>query len=524
MMHYIDAALNKITMYRLALYELIFLILAAMVLGFFNLIPYNPLYIAYSTVVIFVVAWIVNKIFAYFFDAPSNPESTYITALILVLLITPPAVLGDFQFLALAGWAAAISVASKYIFAINQKHIFNPAAFGIAATALILGMSATWWVGTLWMLPFVAVGGFLLARKIRRLDMVVSFGAMLVATIVVLGISDGAGGVVHVLQESLLYSPAVFLATVMLTEPLTTPPTQFLQVMYAALVGFLFAPEVHFGTFYFTPELALLTGNIFSYIVSSKQKLLLSLKERIQLSPDTFEFVFASDRKLQFTPGQYLEWTLPHDPSRTQGKGIDSRGIRRYFTIASTPKATEKGEVRMGVKFYDPSSSFKKNLMNLPRGGHIVASQLAGDFVLPRDKKKKLVFIAGGIGITPFRSMIEHLLESKDPKERARDIILLYSNKTIKDVAYVELLDRAERELGIETLPIFSSQTPEMLKTGEFPTTINEHMIMTDIPDYENRIYYLSGPRGMVEAFSDLLRDLGIPRSHVKKDFFPGFA
>ncbi len=340
MINLIDDFLNKITMYKLVLYELIFLLVVAGILGIFHLVPYSPMYIAYSVAIIFIVAWIVNMIFAYFFEAPSNPESTYITALILALIVTPPQAFGDFQFLALAGWAAAWSVASKYIFAIKQKHLFNPAAMGVAITALFLNQGASWWVGTLWMLPFVLIGGALVARKIRRFDMIFAFGAALVATIITLSIGEGSG-VLHIIQESLLYSPAVFFGTVMLTEPLTTPPTRFLRVWYAILVGFMFAPEVHIGSFYFTPELALLAGNLFAYAVSPKVKLLLSLKDRITLSPDTYEFVFSSDRKLKFAAGQYLEWTLAHAKS-------DNRGIRRYFTIASSPNDPD---IRVGVKF-----------------------------------------------------------------------------------------------------------------------------------------------------------------------------
>jgi ferredoxin-NADP reductase len=507
-MKFIDDILNKITMYKLVVYELLGLLIIAGILGAFKLVPYSPQYIAYSVAIIFIIAWTVNKIFAYFFAAPSNPESTYITALILALIIAPPAAYGDFSYFALAGWATVWAIASKYIFAIREKHIFNPAAFGVAVTALFLNQSATWWVGTLWMLPFVAVGGFLIARKTRRLDMVVAFGAALVGTILVLGFTQG--GVLHVLQESLLYAPAVFFGTVMLTEPLTTPPTRFLRIWYAIIVGFLFAPEVHIGSFYFTPELALLAGNLFAYAVSPKLRLLLSLKDRITLAPDTYEFVFSSNRKLKFEAGQYLEWTLPHEKA-------DGRGIRRYFTIASSPTDPD---IRVGVKFYKPSSTFKDKLLALKRGDTIVASQVAGDFTLPENKKKKLVFIAGGIGITPFRSMIEYMIEKKEK----RDIILLYSNKTVEDVAYAELLDRAERELGIETLPIISNQTPEMLARGDFPTTIDQHLIRSQIPDYEDRIFYISGPHGMIEAFSTLLRQLGVPRIHIHKDFFPGFA
>ena len=509
MMRFTDNILNTITMYKLVLYELLFLLVVAAVLGVFGLVPYGPLMLAYGAVLLFVTSCVMNWIFAYFFAAPTNPESTYITALILALIITPPTGFFDPSYFALAGWAAAWSVASKYIFSIRKKHIFNPAAVGVAIPALFLGQAASWWVGTPWMLPAVAVGGFLVARKIRRLDMVGAFIASAIASVVLLS-SGGAAGILHSAQQALLYAPLLFLGTVMLTEPMTTPPTRFWRLWYAVLVGFLFAPQVHIGSFYFTPELALLAGNILVYVVSPKVKLLLRLKNRIKLSPDTYEFVFETKQKLKFSAGQYLEWTLAHAHA-------DSRGIRRYFTIASSPLDPD---FRIGVKFYDHASTFKKSLLSMKKGDPIVASQLAGDFTLPQDTKKKLVFIAGGIGVTPFRSMLEYLLEKKE----RRDIILLYSNKTTEDAAYVELLDRAERELGIQTLPIFTNQTPAQAQESGYPYTIDAALIQSCIPDYASRTFYLSGPSGMVHVYGDLLRTVGVARNRIKKDFFPGFA
>jgi ferredoxin-NADP reductase len=509
MMRFIDNILNKITMYRLVTYELLFLVLAAMGLSVFGVLSYSPLLILYSVLVIGALALAVNTIFAYAFDAPSNPESNYITILILALIISPPTAFVDIHFFILAGWATAWAIASKYIFAFQQKHFFNPAAFGVAVTALFLHQTASWWVGTLWMLPFVAVGGFLVARKIHRFDMVLAFGAVVALTIIALSLGV-ATGPWRTLQEAFLYAPVIFLGTVMLTEPMTTPPTRFLRICYAALVGFLFAPEIHFGSFYFTPELALLVGNIFVFIVSPKTKLLLTLKDRIQLAPDTFEFVFSSPRKLAFRAGQYLEWTLPHARA-------DARGIRRYFTIASSPTDPD---FRLGVKFYEKGSTFKKKLLTLAVGDGIIASQLAGDFVLPSNPKKKLVFIAGGIGITPFRSMLQYLLDTGEK----RDIALIYTNKTIEDTAYVDILDRADRELGVRVLPIFSNQSPEDKASNRFASRIDQQFIRRQIPDYKERMFYLSGPRGMVTSFSDQLQQIGIPHGHIKKDFFPGFA
>jgi ferredoxin-NADP reductase len=297
----------------------------------------------------------------------------------------------------------------------------------------------------------------------------------------------------------------------MLTEPMTTPPTRFLRIWYAILVGFLFAPEVHIGSFYFTPELALLAGNVFVYIVSPKAKLLLTLVDRIKLSPDTYEFVFSTPRTIAFQAGQYLEWTLPHAQA-------DARGIRRYFTIASSPK---DHNFRLGVKFYEPSSSYKRHLLSLRKGDtSMIASQLAGDFVLPRDQKKKMVFIAGGIGITPFKSMLQYLLDTG----QKRDIVLIYSNRTIEDTAYVDILDRADRELDIRISPIFSNQTPEEQARNGFPSRIDQQLILKEIPDYKDRLFYLSGPHGMVTSFTDQLKDIGIPQKNIKQDFFPGFA
>ncbi len=504
-MNFIDQLLNRITMYRLVLYYLIVLVLAAFVFGFFGILPYDPTAIAFSTVLILSVCAATNWVFAKIFEAATNIESVYITALILVLIINPITAT-DHNGVGFLIFASVWAMASKYIFAIGKKHLFNPAAFAVALTALVLNEPATWWVGgNLALLPFVVVGGLLVVRKIQRFDLVASFTVVAFATILA---TTNTTNYLTPITQTLLHSSFFFLAFVMLTEPLTTPPNRMLRVLYGALVGFLFAPNIHVGGFYLTPELALLAGNIFAYIVSPKGRYMLTLVGIEQMSTDVYDFIFKTDRSFNFKPGQYLEWTLSHHYP-------DDRGNRRYFTIASAP--TEK-DVRLGVKFYTPSSTFKRALAAMKPGDKLSASHLSGGFVLPKDPKKKLVFIAGGIGITPFRSMLQYLLDTK----QKRNVVLLYSNKTAADVAYKPILDRAEAELGVKTLYALSNEKTQV--PGMFNGTIDAKLIAQEIPDYKERTFYLSGPHGMVDAFKHTLVEMGVSRFKIKSDFFPGLV
>lgn len=496
-------------MYRVVLYELIGLLAVAGVLGFLGILPYSPLNLLFSSFYILAVSLLINKIFAWAYNAPSNPESTYITALILALIITPALSFGDLNFLMFAFWASSLAIASKYILVIGKKHIFNPAAIAVVLTAFVLSQSASWWVGTASMLPTVLIGGFLVARKIQRLDLVGS--ALIAGLAAILGFSLIKGGNLFASGWGVFVStPLIFFITVMLTEPLTTPGIKSKRILYGILVGILFAPFIHIGSIYSTPELALVIGNIFSYLVSPKKKLTLVLDSIEKISVDSYDFVFTPDKQISYHPGQYMEWTLAH-------KGSDNRGIRRYFTLASSPT---EGELRLGVKFNDKGSSFKKRLLSMKREDVIVASELAGDFILPKDKNEKLVFLAGGIGITPFRSMIQYMIDTKDK----RSVTLFYSNKKANDVVYKEIFDRAQRLLGIKTIYALTSPEADLSVLPNSVRRIDEKIIMEQIPDYKQRKFYLSGPRGMVTGFEKLLESIGVNDNHIKTDFFPGFA
>ncbi|MCR4280830.1 MAG: FAD-dependent oxidoreductase, partial [Candidatus Kaiserbacteria bacterium] len=148
---------------------------------------------------------------------------------------------------------------------------------------------------------------------------------------------------------------------------------------------------------------------------------------------------------------------------------------------------------------------FKHTLAGLSVGGIISASSLAGDFVMPKDTRKKLAFIAGGIGVTPFASMARHCIAS----EENRDAILLYASKKEDEAAYRGVFDSASRN-GWRAI----------YRIG----AIDAEFIKSEVPDYSERIFYISGPPGFVTAMKNILLSLGVSRFSIKTDFFPGLA
>jgi glycine betaine catabolism B len=517
MLTFIDNLLNRITMYRLMFYYLIALIAIAAIFGVFGILPYSAPSIIVSMFLFIAACSAVNWTLAKIFKVPTNFESAYITAFILTLIITPISFDASGKGLALSFGAGLIflvcasvfAMASKYILAINRKHIFNPAAIAVVLTAFILGQYASWWAGgNLPLLAFVVISGLLVVRKIQRFDLVISFVVAALASIILTNLSYDP---LVTIQKAFVHTSLLFVAFVMITEPLTTPPTRGLRIAYGAIVGALFSPLVHVGPIYSTPELALVVGNIFSYAVSPKIKYALTFREKKEIGTDTYDFTF-NEKIMKFSPGQYMEFTLPDN-------GADGRGNRRYFTIASSPT---ESEFHLGVKFYGDaasgvgSSTFKKKMLALQPGDRMMAGQLAGDFTLPRDFDKKLVFLAGGIGITPFRSMIKYLSDRAGEKAGGKqpDLVLLYSNRTPAEIAYREVFDEAARTIGLKTVYV-NTATDGRLDAAR---------IEREVPDYRERMFYISGTRAMVVTFEKALHDLGIPRTHIKTDFFPGFA
>lgn len=499
----VDKFLNKTTMYRLVLYILSVYAAAGLLLSALGILSLSFGSMLLSLVIVLGVGFAANQLFAKLYHAPWNFESGMITTLILFCILPPATSLT--RALAI-GLVVAIAMASKYVLAWQYKHIFNPAAVAVVIVGLVGLLHATWWIGTPNMLPFTIIGGLLIVRKLRRFSMVVTF---LFTALIVMLLTDPANQeFTTILRNAFLSWPLIFFGTIMLTEPSTTPPTRYYQILYAVLVGTLFSSRLDLGPLHTTPEVSLLLGNIFAYAVSPKYNLILKFKEKILLSPNVYEFVFTPNRKLVYKAGQYMEWTLP-------SKTVDSRGNRRTFTIASSPT---ENDIRLGVKFYEPSSQFKQQLQSLKPKQAMMAGHITGDFVLPANKSQKLVFIAGGIGITPFRSMIKYLADTG----QRRDIVLFYAINNPADAAYQDVLKKAQSITGIKICFLIATGVASKNLPG-YQGVLTQEILQKEAPDFTERMFYISGPPPLVNAYKKLLQRVGLARTHIKTDYFAGY-
>ena len=247
---------------RLLLVLLILLLTGALLLSLLKVIDQKPLLLVYKTALICAVCLATNWVFASVFGAKTKSESVIITALILASIISP-AEPTDFNSLALPVFASSWAMASKYVIAPNRRHVFNPAAFGVALADPITGHAATWWVGSYWSLPLILMGALFIVRKIRCLDLIVSFAVAVLCTSFLM---SSTALVWMLVREILLRSAFSFFAIVMLTEPHTVPIGRQWRIAFGALVGVFFTPAIHIGTLRFAPETALLIGNVFAAV------------------------------------------------------------------------------------------------------------------------------------------------------------------------------------------------------------------------------------------------------------------
>ncbi|HXB58865.1 MAG TPA: FAD-dependent oxidoreductase [Candidatus Acidoferrales bacterium] len=214
-------------------------------------------------------------------------------------------------------------------------------------------------------------------------------------------------------------------------------------------------------------------------------------------SPDVKSFIFKPSRPLSWKAGQYLHYLLHHEPT-------DDRGSDRWFTIASAPF---ERHVMITTRFAKhKGSTFKKTFKALKLGDSIEASDVDGDFIV-EDRHKDYVFIAGGIGITPFRSIIKEMQHKRVPLR----VTLIYASRNAHVIYQKELETAAKHNPHFSIHYVFS------------PQRIDRTTIQQLVPNLKKPLFYISGPEPMVESTGKILQKLGVPKTRIKQDWFPGY-
>ncbi len=500
-MNPIDKLLNNITMYRLLVYALGTLATLSVMLAFFGQLSSSPLQLIGSLFLLVTAAYLSDRGFGRLFNTPTNMESSLISALILFLIVEPAHSFLAAIALVLAG---ALSSISKFLIAWNGRHLFNPAAFAATVLSLTGLQEVSWWIGSSLFWPVALLLGLAIVYKVRRFGLFTTFVAVGVGLQCLLFWQSGQLQVINIIPV-LISSPLIFFSAFMLTEPATMPPTRNWQLVFAALVAVLYVTAPPIGPFVVYPEVALLVGNLFAFLVSPKLRVRLTLTQIQKISDRVYNYVFLPEHRFRFLPGQHMQWTLPRVP-------YDSRGNRRTFTIASSPT---ESTVQLGVKFYQPTSKFKAAFGRLKPGDEVFASQLGGNFTLQGNQTKKLAFIAGGIGITPFRSMVQYIVDN----HIQADIVLLYAVSDPQELAYDKTF-KAAAKYGVRTVPVVTNSRHH---GPHITAKLNTELIAQTIPDYSQRICYISGPDAMVTSTKQQLRSLGVARRNIKTDHFSGY-
>ncbi len=229
----------------------------------------------------------------------------------------------------------------------------------------------------------------------------------------------------------------------------------------------------------------------------------LTLIEKRRETLDATSFFFQPALPILWTPGQFLIYTLNHE-------NPDLRGKMRFFTVSSAPF---ENHIAITTKIDDKApSSFKKTLNQMPIGGKIEGKGPDGDFVV-KDPFAEYVFIAGGIGITPFRSILTKMNHDSaiSHKPLATRVTLLYANKN-DDIPFKKELEEITRSNPNIKIHYFVS-----------PMRITKDSIEKIIPDLKKPLYYISGPNAMVEDMQNILKSLGIEDRKIKSDYFDGY-
>ena len=233
------------------------------------------------------------------------------------------------------------------------------------------------------------------------------------------------------------------------------------------------------------------------------------LLNRVEVAEGTIAFHFEKPTGFDFKPGQSADLTLPNPPE------TDAEGNVRTFSIASAPF---EDQLMFATRMRD--TAFKRALKKMPLGTVVKMDSAMGSFTLHKNSAKPAVFLAGGIGVTPFSSIVRQADHDRAPHK----LYLFYSNRRPEDAPFVEVLQNLEK-----TNPQFRfiATMTEMRRSkknwnGE-TGRIDQEMLSKYLNDLRGPIYYVAGPPALVSGMRKMLVASGVDEDDIRSDEVSGY-
>lgn len=235
---------------------------------------------------------------------------------------------------------------------------------------------------------------------------------------------------------------------------------------------------------------------------------IVKLKEKREIARETMEFVFEKPKGIKYEAGQYVLVTLLNP------KFTDIKGNTRAMSIATAPS---EDYVSIAMRMSD--SAFKRSLDAMQAGEELEIQGPLGHLIIPKDEDRHIVFLAGGIGVVPFRSMMIENLKANWDKE----MTLIHSNHTPEDISYYEEFEKIAADN--EKMHVVNTiSSPENYPDwSDEKGRINADIIRRAVVDPIDAKFFIVGIPAMVQAMQNLLIDMGVPYESIQVELFGGY-
>ncbi|MBS0169569.1 MAG: FAD-dependent oxidoreductase [Nitrospira sp.] len=233
------------------------------------------------------------------------------------------------------------------------------------------------------------------------------------------------------------------------------------------------------------------------------------LSRRQTVAEGTMAFYFDKPTGFAFTPGQFVDVTLPHLPDS------DTGGNTRALSIASAP---QEPTIMVATRLRE--TAFKRELQRMPLGTTVQLEGPFGRLALHTDQTRPTVFLSGGIGITPFRSMLVYAAIEGLPQR----MLLFYSNRRPEDAPFLEELQALQQQNSRYTFVGTMTEPQKSARPWKGATGFIDNALLSKyLTDADSPVYYVVGPPGMVTALRAMLKAAKVEDRDIRTEQFSGY-